>query len=334
MGTTIRAAHSRNSRLRGMQRWLCYHRPMRMARTSMTVADVILHTAAVLLMAGVSGAQPDTISSAPREATELVRRAVDNELKASKDDRPRYMFRSTRTKSGASVTKIFVQAKEATAGIVVANNGVPLTAEQRQQERARIERFLTNRDEMEKKRRQEQVDADRTLRIIKALPDAFLYEYAGEQRGSPGVGKPGEPLVALKFHPNPKYDPPSRIEQVLTGMQGTLLLDVRHYRLASIEGTLYKEVGFGWGILGHLDRGGHFLVQQQEIADYDWSISRTNVEVTGKILLFKSFTFNMSEVFNDFKPIPKDITFAQAIEMLEKEESVFAENSATGRNSE
>jgi len=302
-----------------------------MTRVSTPVcASIWRGTATIVLLAGASLAQPSTISSAPAEPGALVRKAVENEIKASKDDSARFMLRSTRTTPKGSVTKIFVQAKEATAGIVVAYNGKPPTPEQRQDELNRIERFLKSPDELEKKRRQERVDADRTLRIIRALPDAFLYEYDGEQVGSTGVGKAGDPLVVLKFRPNPHYDPPSRVEQVLTGMEGVLLLDARRNRLASIDGTLAKDVGFGWGILGHLDKGGHFLVQQQEIDDHYWSISRTNVNVTGKILLFKNLVFSMNEVFSDFKPVPKDITFAQAIEMLEKEESVFAENSTSG----
>jgi hypothetical protein len=286
--------------------------------------------AAVFLMAGACVAQSSAVPTVRSDPGALVRDAVENEIRASKDENAHYLFRSTRTTPRGAVTKIIVQAKEATAGIVVGYNGKPLTEQQRQEERARVERFLTNPDELEKKRRQEQVDADRMLRIIRALPDAFLYEYSGEQMGSPGVGKTGEPLLALKFRPNPHYDPPSRVEQVLTGMEGTLLLDNRRNRLASIEGTLVKEVGFGWGILGHLDKGGHFLVQHQVIGDNDWFVSRTNVDVTGKILLFKSLAFSMTEVFSDFKPVPKDITFAQAIEMLEKEEAVVANNSQAG----
>jgi hypothetical protein len=262
----------------------------------------------------------------------LVRRAVDNEVKASHDESARFMFRSTRTTARGSVTKLFVQAKEATAGIVVAYDGKPLTPEQRKDELGRIERFIKSPDELEKKRRQERVDADRTMRIIRALPDAFLYDYAGAVVGSAGVGRPGASLVALKFRPNPRYDPPSRVEQVLTGMEGTLLLDASHLRLASIDGTLAKEVGFGWGILGHLDKGGHFLVQQQEVGERYWSISRANVDVTGKILLFKSLAFRMNEVFSDFKQVPRDITFAQAVEMLEKEESGLAESAGSGKS--
>jgi hypothetical protein len=290
--------------------------------------DSILRAARVIVvLAGAGCAQQTTISSAPPEPAELVRKAVENEIKASQDDSARFMFRGTRTTPKGSVTKLYIETKEATAGMVVAYNGQPLTAEQRQAELGRIERFIRNPDELEKKRRQERQDAGRTLGIIRALPDAFLYEYAGEQLGSAGVGKPGDPLVVLKFRPNPHYDPPSRIEQVLPGMQGVLLLDRHRNRLASINGTLFQEVGFGWGILGHLDRGGHFLVEQQEISGDYWVIARMNVDVTGKILLFKSLAFSMNEVFSDFKPVPKDITFTQAIEMLEKEQSAFADNS-------
>ena len=236
------------------------------------------------------------------------------------------MFRSTKTTAKGSVTKIYIETKQATAGMVVAYDGKPLTPEQRKAELARIERFLKNPEELEKKRRQEQQDAERTLRIVRALPEAFLYEYAGEEQGSATRGRAGDPLVVLKFRPNPKYEPPSRVEQALTGMEGVVMLDARCHRLALIDGRLFKEVSFGWGILGHLDKGGQFLVQQQGITDKDWAISSMKLDITGKVLLVKTLVFSMTEVFSDFKPVPKDITFAQAIDLLEKEETVFAEN--------
>src|SRR5882724_10519047 len=298
-----------------MQRLVCYHRltMTRMSRVSIIVSALLAHgILSIVLLASAGFAQPSTISSAPAEPVALVRKAVDNEIKASKDDSARFMFRSTRTTPKGSVTKIYVETQEGTAGMVVANNGKPLTPEQRQDELRRIERFTRNPQELEKKRRQEQQDAEHTLRIERALPDAFVYEYAGERMGEPGLGKPGDPLVVLAFRPNPRYEPPSRIEQVLTGMQGTVMLDTRTNRLASIDGTLFKEVAFGWGVLGHLDKGGHFLVQQQEIADHYWTISSTKLAITGKVLLVKSLAFSMTEVFSDFKQVPKDITFAQA----------------------
>jgi hypothetical protein len=107
-------------------------------------------------------------------------------------------------------------------------------------------------------------------------------------------------------------------------MQGYVLVDAVRYRIASIDGTLFKPVGFGWGILGHLDRGGRFMVQQQEVGDNLWEISSMTLSFTGKILLFKNLNISSTEVFSGFKRVPSDLTFAQAVELLKKEESSLA----------
>jgi hypothetical protein len=257
----------------------------------------------------------------PSDPSELVRKAVQNEIKAAQDDQERFLFRSTKTTPKGSVTKIYVETREATAGLVVAYNGKPLTPEQRRAEEARVQRFLNDPDELRKKRNQEREDAERTTRIVRALPDAFLFEYAGEEKPSEGGGAAGHALVKLTFKPNPRYQPPSRVEQVLTGMQGFLLLDAERPRIALIDGTLFRDVSFGWGILGHLDRGGHFQVEQQQIEDDTWEISRMSLKFTGKILLIKNLTIDSTEVFSGFKRVPPNLTFAQALELLRIEET-------------
>jgi hypothetical protein len=284
----------------------------------------------VLLTAACFAQQQETLASHP-DPGELVRKAVRNEIKAASDDTGRFMFRGTKTTPKGSTTKIYVETKEGTAGLVVAYNGKPLTPDQRRAEEARVERFLNNPNELKKKRNQEREDEQRTLRIVRAIPDAFLFEYAGEEQGTAGIGRAGDPLVRFKFRPNPRYQPPSRVEQVLTGMQGFVLVDAARYRIASIDGTLFRDVSFGWGILGHLDRGGHFLVQQQEIEENRWDISRMSLDLTGKILLVKNLAMRSTEVFSGFKKVPPDLTFAQALELLKKEETAAAENPTSSK---
>ncbi|HEX9111539.1 MAG TPA: hypothetical protein VF845_08685 [Terriglobales bacterium] len=284
----------------------------------------------VLVTVACFARQQEPLASRP-DPGELVRKAVQNEIKAASDETDRFMFRGTKTTPKGSTTKVYVETKEATAGLVVAYNGKPLTPDQRRAEEARVERFLKNPAELKKKRNQEREDEERTLRIVRAIPDAFLFEYAGEEQGLAGIGRAGDPLVRLKFRPNPRYEPPSHVEQVLTGMQGFVLVDAARYRVASIDGTLFRNVSFGWGILGHLDRGGHFLVQQQEIGDNRWDISRMALDLTGKILLVKNLAMHSTEVFSGFKKVPPDLTFAQALELLKKEETAVAENPTTSK---
>jgi len=296
-----------------------------------SLAHSIAHAGAwILLLSAASFAgQPATVSS-DRDPAELVRRAVQNEIKAADDDSARFLFRGTKTTPQGSTTRLYVETREATAGLVIAYNGKPLTPEQRHAEQAHVERFISHPEELKKKHEQERASAERTLRIVRALPDAFLFECAGEEQGSESVGRAGETLVKLRFRPNPHYQPPSHVEEVLTGMQGYVLVDPAHYRLAVIDGTLFKEVGFGWGILGHLDPGGRFTVQQQELEDNVWEISSMSVNFTGKILLFKSLSISSTETFSGFKRVPSDLTFAQALELLKKEESSVNAHVETG----
>jgi len=299
-----------------------------------TLARAIVPGCAWILLltaASFAGQSQSATVSSYHDPVELMRKAVQNEIKASDDDSARFLFRGIKTTPQGSTTRIYVETKEVTAGLVVAYNGKPLTADQQRAEEARVHRFVENPEELRKKRDQEHESTERTLRIMRAMPDAFLFEYAGEEPGSEGVGRAGDPLVKLRFRPNPRYQPPSHVEDVLTGMQGYVLVDAVSYRIASIDGTLFKEVGFGWGILGHLDRGGRFMVQQQEVADNLWEISSMTLKFTGKILLVKSLNINSTEIFSGFRRVPSDLTFAQALDLLKKEESSLAENPAASK---
>ena len=292
-----------------------------------SIARSIAHSSAwILLLAAASFAGQSATISSYRDPLELVRAAVRNEIKASNDDTARFLFRGTKTTPQGSTTRLYVETKEATAGLVIAYNGKPLTPEQRQAEEARIERFIHHPEELKKKREQERESDERTMRIVRALPDAFLFEYAGEELASTGIGRAGGTLVKLKFQPNPRYVPPTRVEEVLPGMQGYVLVDAVRYRIARIDGTLFKPVNFGWGIFGHLDRGGRFMVQQQEVGDNLWEISSMTLSFTGKILLFKNLNISSTEVFSGFKRVPSNLTFAQALELLKKEEASMADN--------
>lgn len=256
----------------------------------------------------------------------LVRRVVNNELAAANNKTHRFMFRSHRVTGNLDQEKLYVDTKEAMAGMVTAWNSQPLTPELRKAENDRLNRMLSDPEELRHKQKQERENADRIQRIIRAMPDAFLFEYDGTETGTASVGHPGMELVRVKFRPNPNYEPPSRVEQVLTGMQGTVLVDPKSARFARIDGTLFRDVAFGWGILGHLDKGGQLRAEQVEYSPGIWVPSSMSLRFTGKLLLFKSLNYKSEESFRDFRPVPSDLTFAQGIELLKKENSAVAQN--------
>jgi hypothetical protein len=265
-------------------------------------------------------------SSPQLPVKELVRRVVDNELAAANQKTHRFMFRSHRVTGNLDQEKLYVDTKEAMAGMVTAWNSKPLTPDLRKAENDRLTRLLSDPEELRHKQKQERENSDRIQRIIKAMPDAFLFEYDGNETGTASAGSPGMDLIRVKFHPNPDYDPPTKVEQVLTGMEGTVLVDPKTARFARIDGTWFRDVAFGWGILGHLDKGGHVRAEQSELSPGVWVPSLMSLRFTGKLLFFKSLNYKSEESFRDFRPVPPDLTFAQGIEMLKKENSALAEN--------
>ena len=265
---------------------------------------------------------------------ELVRRTVQNEVKGSEDTAIAHMFLSHKKTLHGSQTRLYCETRDAIAGMTLENDGKPLTAEQRQQEETRLENLTRSPEELKKKRAQEKADAERVTRIVRALPDAFLFEYDGTEPGRAGVGRPGDELVRVRFRPNPNYDPPTHVEQVLVGMQGVMLIDAHQFRLAQINGTLVKEVGFGWGILGHLDKGGRFLVEQEDLGDGSWDASRMQLSFTGRILLFKRLEIQSDEALSDYRRVPSGLTFAQGVALLKKEETTFSANRVGAAGSE
>ncbi len=255
---------------------------------------------------------------------QLVRETVHNELTPSNRS-AKFMYLDHKQDGHGSRTHLSVETTQATASMLVAQDGKPLTPEQKQAEEAQLQRMLQP-DEIKKREKADKEDTEHTDRIMKALPDAFLYTPDGTEPGTDSVGKAGSQLVRLRFRPNPDYQPPTHTEQVLSGMQGVLLIEPQAKRIARIDGKLIKEVGFGWGILGHLDKGGRFLVEQADVGRGEWEVTRMDLDFTGKILMFKSLNIKSTEVCSAFKPAPSNLTFAEGIELLKKHGSELAEN--------
>jgi hypothetical protein len=269
-------------------------------------------------------------------AGELVRVAVANEVAAEDHPKALHMFRSHKQTPKGSQTRLYVETTGALAAMLIAINDQPLTSQQQQAETDHLAWLVNTPDQLRKKHAREKDDEERTMRILRALPQAFLYQYAGTGNGATGTPDAGNQIVKLTFTPNPAYSPPSRVEQVLAGMQGYVLIDTRVRRMVRIDGTLFREVTFGWGIIGHLDKGGHFLVQQADLGlgDGAWGITEISYNITGKILLFKSLNMASDEVLRDFRNVPEKLTFAQGVEMLKSEQERLARIQHSAETSE
>src|SRR5690242_7905018 len=125
-----------------------------------------------LFVGGTTPLQAQETKQPETPPGDLVRQVVAQEVvAASKPDK--HLFRSRKQIPKGSQTRLYVETNEALAGMLVAINDRPLSTEQKQQEEGHLAWLINNPDQLRKKRAREKEDTERTLRVVRALPDAF-----------------------------------------------------------------------------------------------------------------------------------------------------------------
>lgn len=209
---------------------------------------------------------------------------------------------------GTQVERL-VSTPNGTLSRVVLIDDKPLTPAQQKQEDERIQKMLEP-DQLRHRLKDQQEDRERTDKMLATIPDAFDFTYLGTT-----TAPNGHKLVDIKFTPRPGFNPPSREAAVFTAMQGDMVLDETAHRIAKIDGTLFKDVNFGWGILGRLYKGGRFVVDQAEVTPSHWETTHMYLHFDGKALFFKPIHIDDNETSWDFQPVPP-MTAQQASEFL------------------
>lgn len=261
-------------------------------------------------------AQTPAYESNPKE---FVRTAVYNEAHAHGSSE-HFMWKDIEKKPKGTTTKLMVETKEGVISRLVAIDGRAPNSQERAQDDGRVNRLLTDPSALKKKQQEQKEDEARVQKLLSAIPDAFIFKYEGTEEGKSGK------VAKYTFVPDPNFNAPSRETRVFEGMKGTIEIDLNAKRIAKIDGNLFEPVEFGWGILGHLDRGGRFVIEQQCIGGPRWETTHSYLRFTGKALMVKSINIQEDETLTDFQPVGADLTVAQGIDLMKKADDVVAEN--------
>jgi hypothetical protein len=240
-------------------------------------------------------------------ANDLARRVIINELKFQ-DDHTNWMYRLEKEQYGKKQVEEIIETKEGSLSRLLSLNDQPLTAKQQEEEDQRVRELMTSRSAKRKLQRALEAETLQGRRLFKMLPDAFVFNYAG------GDGN----VIRLIFRPNPNFNPPSLEARVFHDMEGELWVDCKQERLAAFNGHLTQDVKFGLGLLGHLDKGGHFEVRQAEVVPGHWDMTTMSVVISGKALLFKNIGVQKMEKRWGFQQVSDDLTLTQAADILNR----------------
>jgi hypothetical protein len=267
-----------------------------------------------------NGAEPQS-PALPKDATQFVRQVISHELESEARDQSHWRYRAHREDDKSNVDKDVIETRDGELTRTLLLWGRPLTPEERQKDEDRMRKLVHDPDERAKRAKREKEDSEKGHEMFKAIPDAFIFKYDGLENG----------LVRVAFFPNPNYDPPTRELRVFRALSGKMWIDPVQRHVVRIEGQLFQDVTFGWGLLARLNKGGTFMVNMREVRPGHWDMVSLDVNMSGHAILFKNIAVKEHQTQSEFRRVPDDLTIAQAYQMLEKDAPVSANNQPTPR---
>ncbi len=239
----------------------------------------------------------------------MLDRALSNEYRAMQDATHPMGYELRKTSPHWSSTKKICETRDGDVARLVQLNGKPLSPADEQKEEARLTELLGNPAKQRRRKQAEDEDEGRVLKVLRALPAAFVYQDAGAGEGPAGK------VEKFTFKPSPGYSAPDLETQVLTQMVGEIWIDPIHLRVVRLEGHLEQDVDFGWGILGRLNKGGWIAIDQADVGGGQWRTVHFKMVMSGRVV-WKTRVFDTTEDESGYEPVPAGLSYQKAIEML------------------
>lgn len=287
----------------------------------------------VLLAPFAASAQQPALPSANPSA--LVRRSVENYLAQQAAHRPvRFFFH--KHDEHRDFTQDIIETAQGDVALTVAANGQPLSPADHQLQVDRLNNLAAHPELQAHRQKREQEDTARIDRMLRLLPEALAWRdeglvpctvtvppalpVPGESLPPPPAAVPVDQCHHLTFTPQPNWNPPDAESRIFRGLAGDLWIENSQNRLVRLSAHIIGDVDFGWGIVGRLNKGGTIELEETEFPGNEWELTRMKLDLSGKILMVKAVTFRMTEEMGRFSPVPPDLDYRKAIQMLESSE--------------
>lgn len=271
------------------------------ARTGI-VAFVVLFAVPLVSWNKMSAVEAQNSSAQPGA---IVRRSAQNLLKQIRSPTP-IRFQERMEAPWGSEIRDVIFTKEGRVDRLIAVGDRPLTAAQQKKEVDRLKALL-QRSASQTVTPEQDAETQRRLKLVAAIHTAFSYQMSGTQESG---------ILEFKFFPAEYFNPESRETRVYKGMRGVIQVDPRVDQLLRVDGEIFRNVSFGWGILGRLHKGGHFRIEQREVLPNVWEITDMDFDFTYTVFFFSQSHYIRKTSNTAYTRIDPDTRRAEAIEML------------------
>ena len=206
-----------------------------------------------------------------------------------------------------------IESKDATVARLLMRDNRPLTSEEDQAERERLNGLIEHPSEFQNHVSKDMKGKKQAIDLIKLMPDAMIYTYASDQAPTPAAGGL---QVVIDYAPDPKFNPPTTESQALSGLRGRIWVDAKAKTIVRMNGEIFQGVNFGWGMLAHIYPGGKVDLEQTAAMGDRWNMTSFHEHVTVKALMVKTISVDSEVHLFDFQQLPSTMSYQDAVRVL------------------
>jgi hypothetical protein len=240
--------------------------------------------------------------------------AATNEIGMLQHNAPYLRYRMHVVDQKGDQVRDVIESKDGTVARLILRDGRPLTADEDTAERERLNDMIASPSNYERHVKNDASGKKLAADLIRLMPDAMIYTYTP---GQPKTGHDtGGDQVVMDYAPNPKWSPPSTTAEALTGLEGRIWIDAKTRNMLRMEGTIFKPVNFGWGMLAHIYPGGKLLLEQTDAGGGRWIYTSFTQEVSVRALMLKTLNVHTQVDASAFQVLPGALSYQDAIKQL------------------
>jgi len=255
-------------------------------------------------------ANPSLLSISPHD---LAAEAAANELVALHHKGSYLRYRMETVNERGDQVRDVIESKDGTVARLILKDGKPLTAEQDRAEKERLNDMIASPEAFGKHVKNGESEKSMADKLVPLIPDAMINTYTPGQPQSGRNG--GAPEIVLDYTPNPKWVPPNTQAQALTGLQGRVWIDAKTHYVVRMEGTVFRPVNFGWGMLAHIYPGGKLEMNQTNVGDNRWIFTDFSMALTVRALMVKKLEIRSRAKSSNYQKL-EPMSYQDAIRLL------------------
>ncbi|HEY4048153.1 MAG TPA: hypothetical protein VGM27_14925 [Acidobacteriaceae bacterium] len=250
----------------------------------------------LLLMCEVSSAQDKSLN-------QLVAKVLENERSAHNlPDHFAYTSREVSNRTGHHVwIEHVVDVESGEYRRLVSIDGRPLSTQEQQTQDRRLAKAVAHADFARKQRENQKARAEWDA-TMKRMPQAFRFFKIGMQNG----------CTKLRFEPDPQFSPQNYRERFYHVLEGTVSIKEPEDRFCAIEGQSSEPIEVIFGLLGKVQKGGHFRIVRTRLPDGSWHSTLMQVHLNGRAMLVADISQDVEVVLTDVHELPEHLSAADA----------------------